>query len=271
MNHKRTLLIAVFIGVLLTAYGFQTSPEYKILFEKAKFTMETKGDLNGAIALFNDIIKKYPKEREYAAKSQLYIGLCYEKLGVKEAQKAYQKVVSSYPEQTEAVKLANEKLSLLLRAEATAGNEDKELSIRRVKELSGMGILGTVSPDGRYLLYAEDGDLDVTIYEIGTENKRLLIKGDIESDAYDSRWSPDGKLVAYTWYHDNGQIDLRIIGLDGTEPRVLYSDARVSWLDLEGWSPDGKSILTTIYLGHKTSQMVLVSVHDGSVRDEGLR
>jgi TolA-binding protein len=104
MNHKKTLLVLIFIGVLLTASGFQTSPEYKILFEKAKFTMETKGDLNGAITLFNDIIKKYPKEREYAAKSQLYIGLCYEKLGVKEAQKAYLKVVSSYPEQTESVK-----------------------------------------------------------------------------------------------------------------------------------------------------------------------
>jgi hypothetical protein len=42
MNHHKTLLIAVFIGSLFTASGFQTSPEYKILFEKAKFTMETK-------------------------------------------------------------------------------------------------------------------------------------------------------------------------------------------------------------------------------------
>ena len=265
MNHKKTLLIIIVIGVLLTASGFQTSPEYKIFFEKAKFIMETKGDLNGAINLFNDIIKKYPQQREYAAKSQLYIGLCYEKLGVKEAQKAYQIVVSSYPEQTETVRLANEKLSILLKAEAISGNQDKELIIRRLKELSGMGILGAVSPDGRYLLYAEDHSLDLTIYEIGTEKKHLLVKGDVDSDAYDSKWSPDGKLVAYIWYHNNG-IDLRIIGSDGTEPRILYSDARVSWLDLNGWSPDGKSILTTSYLGHKTSQLVLVSVLDGSVR-----
>ena len=118
MKHRKTFILVAFMAVLLTATGFQDSPGYKILFEKAKFTMETKGDLTGAINIFNDIIKKYPKEREYAAKSQLYIGLCYEKLGVKEAQKAYQKVVSGYPEQTETVKLANEKLSLLLRAEA---------------------------------------------------------------------------------------------------------------------------------------------------------
>ena len=156
---------------------------------------------------------------------------------LKEAQKAYQKVVTSYPEQTETVKLANEKLSLLQRAEASAAKEDKELSIRRLKELSGMGVLGTVSPDGKYLLYAEDGSLDLAVYEIGTENRRFLVKGDIECDAYDSRWSPDGKLVAYTWYHDNGQIDLRIIGLDGTEPRIFYSNVRVTWIDLEDLVP----------------------------------
>jgi Tol biopolymer transport system component len=267
MNHKRVLFLVTFIAVLTVAIEGQTSPEYKILFEKAKFTMETKGDLNGAITLFNDIIKKYPKEREYAAKSQLYIGLCYEKLGVKEAQKAYQIVVSSYPEQTESVKLANEKLSILLKAEAISGNQDKELSIRRVKELSGMGVLGTVSPDGRYLSYAEDGSLVLTIYEIGTENKRFLTKEDIKYGAYDSRWSPDGKLVAYTWLHnDNGQIDLRIIGLDGTAPRVLYNDVKVAWIDLEDWSPDGKSILIILSLNDKTFQMVLVSVQDGSVQ-----
>jgi len=125
MKHKRFLFIVILIAVFITVSG-QDYPEHKILFEKAKFTMETKGDLSGAIDLFSEIINKYPEEREYAAKSQLYIGLCYEKLGVKEAQKAYRKVVDNYPEQTEAVKLANEKLSLLLRAEALAGKEDKE-------------------------------------------------------------------------------------------------------------------------------------------------
>ncbi len=76
--------------------------------------------------------KKYPAEKEYGAKSQLYIGLCYEKMGRQEAQKAFQKVIDNYPEQTEAVKLANKKLSFLLSAKTIIREEDKEFSIRQV-------------------------------------------------------------------------------------------------------------------------------------------
>jgi Tol biopolymer transport system component len=264
MNHKRFLFIVALIAVFIIVSG-QDYPEHKTLFEKARFTMETKGDLNGAIALFNDIIKKYPKEREYAAKSQLYIGLCYEKLGLEEAQKAYRKVVEGYPEQTESVKLANEKLSLLFRAEAAVGKENNEFSIRRVIEGLDVGVLGAVSPDGRYLSYAEDGSLDLAIYEIATGNNRILIKGDISSMAFYSRWSPDSKMIAYTWYEDE-VYDLRVIGLVGDKPRVLYRNDKVKWLELEDWSPDGKSVLTVISLKDKTCQMVLVSVQDGSVR-----
>ena len=62
---------------------------------------EGQGDLQKAIALYQDIVKKFPAEREVAAKAQLHIGLCYEKLGLAEAQKAFQKVVSDFPEQKE--------------------------------------------------------------------------------------------------------------------------------------------------------------------------
>ncbi len=96
MHLNKTFILAAFIAVLLPSPGFPASPKHKVLFEKAKFTMETKGDLKGAIKLFNEIIEKYPDEREYAAKSQLYIGLCYEKSGLEEAQRAYRKVVEMH-------------------------------------------------------------------------------------------------------------------------------------------------------------------------------
>jgi len=127
MNLKKVFILVVLTAVVLMGFGFQNTLEHKVLFEKAKFTMETKGDLKGAINLFEQIIKKYPDERAYAAKSQLYIGLCYEKLGLKQAQKAYQQVIDNYPEQAEAVKLAKEKLATITRAQALLQTKEKEL------------------------------------------------------------------------------------------------------------------------------------------------
>ena len=125
MRHERSgmkrtkffIPLAVAIGltaaVVCAASALQNSSQHKVLFEKAKFTMETKGDLKGAIELFEEIIKKYPNERDYAAKSLYLMGVCYEKLGDRQAQQAqaaFQKIVEDYPDQTEAVNLAKEKL-----------------------------------------------------------------------------------------------------------------------------------------------------------------
>jgi Tol biopolymer transport system component len=274
MSSKKTFIfisftVAVFIAAILMAFGFQNSSEHKVLFEKAKFTMETKGDLKGAIKLFNEIIEKYPDEREYAAKSQLYIGLCYEKLGLKEAQKAYQKVIDTYPEQTEEVRAAKEKLSVLLKAQAVVEKGDKEFKIRKVWAGPDVSTSGEPSPDGRYLSCVnETGDL--VIRETATGKKHNLTKkGPWEESAEfagTSRWSPDGKRVAYKWFNKDSFYDLRIIGLDGSGPRVLFQNKEVE-VEPADWSPDGKHILAfLLQIKQGTRQIVLVSVADGSVR-----
>ena len=267
---KKTFILSVFIAILLPSLGFTASSKHKVLFEKAKFTMETKGDLEGAIKLFNKIIKKYPDEREYAANSQLYIGLCYEKLGLNEAQKAYRKVVDGYPEQTEAVKAANEKLSFLLKAKAVIRKEDKKFNIRKVWAGPDVDIEGAPSPDGRYLSYVDWDTGDLAIYEIATGKKRRLTnKGTWdESDEFAefSRWSPDGKRIVYDWYNKKDFIELRIIGLDSSKPRILYSNEEVGWAQTYDWSPDGKQILACFWSKDDIHKIVLVSVTDGSVR-----
>ena len=279
MNLKITVIFVAFIGVLfiliafifiaftLPAFGFQISPEHKVLFEKAKFTMETKGNLEEAIKLFNEIIEKYPGEREYAAKSQLYIGLCYEKLGLKEAQKAYRKVIDSYPEQTEAVKVANEKLSLLLRAETVM--RKKEFNIRKIWAGPDINDCGEPSPDGRYLSYVDWDTGDLAIYELATGKKRHLTnKGSWdESDEFAlfSRWSPVGKQIAYDWYN-NDFVELRIIELDGSKPQILYRNEEVEWVRTYDWSSDGRQILACFSRKDGQDQIVLVSIADGSVR-----
>jgi tetratricopeptide (TPR) repeat protein len=62
---------------------------------------EVEGNLEKAIAAYKDFLARNPSDRALAATAQFHIGLCYEKLGNAEAQKAYQQVLSTYAEQTE--------------------------------------------------------------------------------------------------------------------------------------------------------------------------
>ncbi|MEI6048973.1 MAG: tetratricopeptide repeat protein [Bacteroidota bacterium] len=269
MKHKKNFLLVAIIGVLLTAFGFQTSPEYKILFEKAKFTMETKGDMNGAINLFNDIIKRYPKEREFAAKSQLYIGLCYEKLGVKEAQRAYRKVVDKYPEQTEEVKLANEKLSLLLRAEATAGKQDKEkietsnqLKMSKLDYTQLNEPFARLSPDGKkmaYVVYVGNSPKSIEILDLNTGTSKEFIDSGAGGES-SLVWSPGSDKIAYTF---NGK-DLHIRDIDGTNSHVLLKDS-VDLIYLTDWSRDGKKILCFFEAADRTLRIGTVT-SDGKIQ-----
>jgi len=246
MKHRKTFILVALFAVILTAYGFQTSPEYKILFEKAKFTMETKGDLTGAINLFNDIIKKYPKEREYAAKSQLYIGLCYEKLGVKEAQKAYQKVVNSYPEQTEAVKAARDKLSALQRAQALVEKDDNKSDQLL---LSGVGSHGILSPDETQVAYvgldSQLGDLLVKDLKTGIVKTVVQPQKRGIDGAQSLVWSPDGKQIVYG-RPTKSLLEMRIVNIKSGESRVIWADSLTSCYPAD-WSTDGKSIVCIVW------------------------
>jgi Tol biopolymer transport system component len=271
MSFKKTFILIPFILFIFIAFGFQNSSEHKVIFEKAKFTMETKGDLKGAIKLFEEIIKKYPDEREYAAKSQLYIGLCYEKLGMKQAkqaQKAFQKVIDNYPEQAEVVKVANEKLTVLSRAESVIEKGDKELKIQQVWSGPGVDICGAPSPDGRYLTYVDWGTGNLAIRELTTGKTRQLTKEGTwkapREFALNSRISPDGKMVAYSWYNPQETYDLRLVGIDGSAPKILYSDNAYEAYP-QDWSSDGKHIATFLYKKDDGAhQIIWVSVEDGS-------
>jgi Tol biopolymer transport system component len=270
MKFKKVFIFAAFAASIMIAFGFQSSSEHKVLFEKAKFTMETKGDIKGAIKLFEEIIRKYPDEREYAAKSQLYIGLCYEKLGLEQAQKAFQKVIDNYPEQSEAVKIAKEKLAIILRAQTIIEKKDKDFTIKKAWAGPDVDILGAPSPDGKYLSYVDWSTGDVALRDLVTEKKRRLSsKGSwYESNdfALYSIWSPDGKNVACNWYNEKDNIfDLRIYGLADSTHHILYN--KTEYTHPLDWSSDGKYILTYFAEDNKNTHLGLLSVQDGSMYD----
>ena len=265
MNHKKILFIVAFIGIFLTASGFQTSPEYKILFEKAKFTMETKGDLNGAINLFNDIIKKYPKEREYAAKSQLYIGLCYEKQGVTEARKAYERVVKEYSDQSDIVNQAKGRLAAL------GGSSSHEGLVARRVLTDASSVYGVLTTDGKYISHIDEKTGDIVQFEVASgQTSRIINKvgaAAIETPYEFLAFTREGKQIVYDWNPKDSATpasQLRIRNLDGSGLRTFYSE-KGSYVRPFDLSPDAGSVLA-LRGSKKAVELTLISTADGSVR-----
>ena len=261
---------AVFFSFLL-AFGAQNAPDAKALFEKAKYTMESLGDLEGAIKLFREIIQKFPKERESAAKSQLYIGLCYEKAGVTEAKKAFQSVINDYPEQSETVRIAREKLAVMTSGAAAAIPKPTGLQVRKVlADASGVGEVLTA--DGKYIRGIDWDTGDVVQFDVASgQRSRITNKGSwskTEGNLEDQAFSRDGKQIAYNAEVLSGAKDwlypLRIRNLDGSGFRTLYSEKGSYVVPLD-WSRDAGSILA-LRDRNKATELTVISTADGSVR-----
>jgi len=290
MRNRRKTLLTLFLTIvcLIFVFGSLTSQESAAEhFEKAFYYEDVQGDLQKAIDLYKQILKQFPKNREVAAKAQLHVGLCYEKLGLKEAQKAFQKVVDDFPEQKEAVKVAKEKLSVLLRAKSIVEKGDKTFSIRRV--WAGLdvrrGNLNTVSPDGRYIAYTDRHGGDLSLLDLinrkqirltdnwslmksaeslsASEREALWKSGRFYGAAI---WSPDSSQLACGAFRMTKECDLLIFGVDGSGPRVLSHNKEFPLVFPLDWSPDGKYILAAFARMDMTGQAVLVSVADGSER-----
>lgn len=77
-------------------------------------------------------------------KAQLQIGICYEKLGMKEAQTAYRQVIDKYPKQTDVVAAARERLAGIERSLAELNRHPK---FRKI-EIATKPQNGVLSPEG---------------------------------------------------------------------------------------------------------------------------
>ena len=91
---------------------------------------------------YDDVVRELVKL--FGPKTYLHIGLCYEILGLEEAQRAYRIVVQNYPEQTAEVAVARKNLNRLL-ASVDVPHKPTFRKIRIPTELSWSVRL---SPDG---------------------------------------------------------------------------------------------------------------------------
>jgi len=267
MGNKKIIILVALTSLVSVVWSLQNTSDHKVLFEKAKFAMETKGDLQGAIRIFQEIIAKYPQEKEYAARAQFYIGACYEKLGNIEAIKAYELVLKKYADQPELVVAARERLAVLRQEKG-----DKEFRIRRVAANPENVYLGSPSPDGRYLICQDLTTGDLAIQNILTgEVRKLTDKGPLSKSMellLFGGWSPDGKRIAYAWVNKSLLTDLRLVDVANPNPKILCGVADHYIFGPVDWSPDGRQILAVSAGPTKdmSFELVLISPLDGAKR-----
>lgn len=274
MKTRMTVPVAI-AAILALALSGTAQQSAEQLFKTGLYEEEVGGDLQKAIGIYQDLLKRFPASREVAAKAQLHIGLCYEKLGTTEAAKAFQKVVDNYPEQSDAVREARRKLALLLNARAVIEKGAPEFKLRQVWAGAGADTEGSVTLDGRYLSFVdwETGDLAVRDLASGT-NRRLTNKGTWEQSpefAMLSKWSPDSRRIVYQWYGKDDILELRVHDAkDGSVRTIQRNKSAYDWSQACDWAPDGRRVLTVVYLdttatkGRET-KLAFISVEDGSM------
>jgi Tol biopolymer transport system component len=249
---KRMFLLAgalVFLFFGQSSFAQQTAED---MFEAALLKKEAAGDLNGAIQLFQKILKEFPQNRDVCARALLQVGMCYEKLGNEEAQKAYQRIIHDYADQPKAVADARARLASLTLAgkspgaalEGRTGFTFRKIDFPEV----GYSHQARFSPDGKKMLYVgfqeKEPQYNLRVLDFASGKSLTLVEGfnaDAATLLFD--WSPDGKKVVYV----AGRGELRLIGSDGgkSEPLWATPEKETSVRPLD-WSGQNHSLLISL-------------------------
>lgn len=237
------------------------------IFEKALFLEEAEGDLQKAIALYVQITRDYGHEMPIAAKAQLHIGYCYEKLGKKQAVQAYETVVDRYRQMPEAVAEARIRLSVLRRERPTT------LSLTRLPAPQRWLECQALSPDAAKIAGIDMSDgQNLAVFDLATGQTDLLTDYQWRRNScstYAPVWSPDSKELLHlvVCWGDSSQKEeqLRITLLNGVS-RLLYRNSVGAGIAPCDWLPDKSAILACYGSKPDSFHLVLISTQNGSMR-----
>ena len=237
----------------------QQSTSDEVALRTAMERETVRGDLEGAIEQYKKIAES--KDRSIAARALLRMAESYRKLGDAEAQKIYQRIVSQYSDQKDALTIA----STHLNDPRPAASDLVRRRIWSGPDLQEASWLGRVSPDGRYLSFTSEPGNDLMVRDLSTGVNRMIARtggGTVEF----GWWSPDSRRLAFRATQDGSEI--RTINFDGTGERTLLHSADRGELWVGGWSADGEEVL--VFSDFDTQQdrfrLLWLSVGDSSTQ-----
>jgi len=245
MTSSRVIVVALALMLASTpaSYGRQSAEE---LYQAGLHQEEVQGNPESAIEVYERILEAFPDNRAVSAKAQLHIGLCYEKLGLTEAQRAYQRVIDGYPERRDEVTVARERLAKLTQALAELSRKP---SFRKI-QIASNPQNGVLSPDGTKLAFISDGGVWVVPLEgnvdpdIAGEPVRTAEVPGAWNGGNLMAWSADGEWIAANGETDAGTDVVYVIPAGGGDPRPVGVPRRGShaWTYRVSLSPDGQKL-----------------------------
>jgi len=236
-NRKISSLLLLLVVCLFfsttTTFSQQSSGQ---LFEKALYMEEVSGELQMALEIYQTIVDKFPDDRPVAAKAQFHMGLCYEKLGMKQAQIAYKDVVNNYPDQQSEVALAKERLSMLILIAEKGSKTPLVPKFTKINIPTNLPQCVALSPDGKNLaLVSADklwkmplsGNLGSDIPGI---SEKINTEGVLLNTWSPLSWSLNGKWLAFNGnssldVDDKGNVSkypsIYVVSSDGGNPKKV--------------------------------------------------
>ncbi|HVR43657.1 MAG TPA: hypothetical protein VMS56_09455 [Thermoanaerobaculia bacterium] len=245
MNAKKMLLVLLTLALSLSSSA--RAEKAHDLYQQALVAERAAGDLKRAISLYERAVAAAGSDRELAAKALIQIGRAYETLGKAEAKKAYQRVVEEFGDQKDAVVTARTRLASLDRATQPAGMRGPSSRLAWTPLPDNEG---EISRDGRYLSFVDWQTGDMAVRDlVKNTNRRLTDVGPWglkHPFGGQSRFSPDGRFLAYTWYVGDDTVDLRLAASDGSSTRVVLREPSITYVEPGGFSADGRRVLVGI-------------------------
>ena len=105
------LLLLAITGVLETAQLAAAASPSELL-EQGIYSEETKGDVDAALKLYQQVVTEAKAGLAVAGQAQYRVGVCYyKKKNYAEANAAFEKLVKNYPDQKDLIALANKYLT----------------------------------------------------------------------------------------------------------------------------------------------------------------
>ena len=264
------ILVAAFIVAGNCPLIAQT-PEQ--LYQKGLMKEEGEGALEDAISLYSQIADNSNADLSLRAKALLHIGMCYERMGTREAVEAYQRLVSNYPGQISEVAIARERLARLMPIAERVMETPLMPKFTRIEIPTKPGN-GVLSPDGKKLAYISEESLWIvpvhgkTNPDIAGEPVRLTEPMEIWDLAnMCAVWSANGKWLAF-YAAENREDFIYIVSANGGKPVKVNLDQQRP--DIGGYdyrmslSRDGKLLAYVNRDANKKSFIYIISTEGGT-------